>query len=200
MGAMPKLVGAAIAAASLVLTLSGCFLFGQMKWDPAVVKAGKKTKAVISFVPETSDVGVIDRMVPFVLVGLDDGGILELKGVRKFDVKRNFGGPYPMFADGTMETEAISTPDCGIGSGTLNEIPGVEWTLLRTDDDVNDRDKTKAAIAKIVIEVAAAAENGQAPAYVFTGNWSDQGPNPGQIDEDEVQCSGGAISNITVKG
>lgn len=147
-----RTVGTAALAAALCLSLSGCFVFSKMKWDPAVVKAGEKTRAVVSVLPETSDTGVIDKMVPFVLVGVDDGGLFELSGVRKFDVKRDFGGPYPMFADGAMEAEATSTEDCGIGSGTLNEIAGIEWTLLRTDDEVSDRDKNKAAVAKIGIE------------------------------------------------
>ncbi len=117
-----KRTGALIVGVALAMSLSGCFVFGTMKWDPAVVKAGKKTKLVVKLLPETSDIGARDSMVPFVLVGLDDGGVLTLKGKRELDSKGDFGGPYTMFADGAMEAEATSTEDCGLGSGRLNEV------------------------------------------------------------------------------
>lgn len=195
-----KRTGAVIVGVVLAMTLSGCFVFGTMKWDPAVVKAGKKTKLVVKLIPETSDVGTRDRMVPFILVGLDDGGVLTLKGKRELDSKGDFGGPYTMFADGAMEAEATSTEDCGLGSGRLNEVVGVDWTLLRTDERVNDKDKTKPALATIGIKTSALAGNGQVQAYVFSGNWSDEGPENGMIDDQEVVCAGGGVTNLTLKG
>jgi hypothetical protein len=195
-----KRTGALIVGVALAMSLSGCFVFGTMKWDPAVVKAGKKTQLVVKLIPETSNVGARDSMVPFVLVGLDDGGVLALKGKRELDPKGDFGGPYTMFADGAMEAEATSTEDCGLGSGRLNEVVGVDWTLLRTDERVNDKDKTKPALATIGIKTSALAGNGQVQAYVFSGNWSDEGPENGMIDDQEVVCAGGGVTNLTLKG
>jgi hypothetical protein len=195
----PKAGAAIVAVLVLASSLSGCFLFAKMKWDPAVVKRGKKTVAVVSMIPE---LGVArDKMVPFVLVGLPDNVPVTVSGKRKFDVNGDYGGPKPMFSDSTLRNVALQTDNCAIAGGTLDQVPDLVWTALRTEQGVSDRDKLKPpAVTEIAVAIADGAPEGQVQAALFSGNWSEAASPNGIPEEPEVTCSGGSTSSFTVDG
>ena len=194
-----KLAMALVAAVGVSVFLSGCFSFQSVTWSPAVVKAGKTTDAVIKFVP---DIGPTkNKMIPFVLVGVPDVGVLSVTNTRTFDVKGKFGGPEHMISDANLRNVALEADECELAGQTLNQIDGVDWTAVRTEGVVNDRDKFKTpAVSKVRLKVLSSLDRTQAQVYVFGGNWSDQGNFPGVPEEPEVACSGGSISTITIGG
>ena len=106
-----------------------------------------------------------------------------------------------MFADGAVEAEALESDECMIGPAYRGEIPDLSWTALRTNAEVNDKDKAgRTAVAKVGVRLSASVTGGgQVAAYAFLANWSDEGPNEGMVEDDEVACTGGSISSITVK-
>jgi hypothetical protein len=190
---------ATLAAITLAAGLSGCFIFQSAKFSPAIVKPGKKTNVVVKLVADRG--ATVNKMVPFVLVGLPSDLDVSLGQSPKFDARGDYGGPYPMFSDGAMRNVAIATEDCGFGGGTPSEESEVDWTLFRTGPKVSDRDKLKPpAEARIGIKTDPGAAAGQYQVAVFAGNWSEAGMPDGVPEEGEVVCSGGSFGSYTVAG
>jgi hypothetical protein len=196
---MKKRLTVVAAVALSALLFSGCFTFQSLSFDPAVVKAGKKTAAVVKLVPDLSQAR--NKMIPFILVGLSDSGVLEVTDKRTFDTKGDYGGPEHMITDANLRNVAIEDEDCTFGGQTLNQIQGVSWTAARTEKEVSDRDKFKApAVAKLTLKVVKGLDRTQGQVYVLAGNWSDQGQFAGVVEEPEVACAGGSISTLTLGG
>lgn len=196
----PK-VGTRVLAVVIALAcsfgFSGCFLWSTFQWSKPTVKAGKHVTATIG---QTAETGVSrDKLVQFLLIGLHDSNQLSVDGTRKWDVKGKFGGPKTMFADGALKNAAINSDQCVIGTTKPNEIMDTIWVALRTEKEINDRDKANVlTLSKVALKAAATATATQQQVYFFTGGWHDSSGD-GQPQSDELGCAGGTITAMTIR-
>jgi hypothetical protein len=187
-------------AALLSFGFSGCFWFSSLNWSPLTVKPGKSTTAKIRVTSDTSGIAD-DRTVQFFLFGFDNTGYLSLGGKRTWDVKGLFKGPQHMIVDGTLRNQALQSDYCafgGSGGAKLNTLTDVVWTAVRTENRINDRDRDgTVALSEIKVK---AAENGsgQRNVWIFAGGWDDEEGGDGQPQPDEVGCSGGTLTTLTI--
>ncbi len=193
-----RLCAVVVAGLALSVAFSGCFLWSSFKWSKPVVKEGKRVTATIGL---QSDRGPSrDKMVQFFLIGVPEQDILVPAGTRKWDIKGKFGGPETLFSDGTMANAAINADSCMIGNSKPNEIMDYHWHALRTDDEVDDRNKEGTLLLSKVGMKAQGTVSAPSPltVYVFSGVWHDT-TEDGQPQDDEIGCSGGTITNMTIK-
>lgn len=164
------------------------------------MKPGESTKAVISLQPSLS-AGPDNKLVQVFLIGLGDTSDLSVAGKKVWDVKGKFGGPESMFADGAIRNAALASDFCAIVGEHLDQIPDTVWTALRTGGGkVNDRDKVGTlATSEIRVKANSASGFREEQVYVISGAWDD-GDDNGTAVPDEVGCSGGAITTLTIDG
>ena len=201
---MARRLGTRVLAVAVALAccfgFSGCFLWNSFQWSKPTVKAGKHVTATIGQTAVT-DEPPRDKLVQFFLIGLPDSDPISVDGARKWDVKGNFGGPKTMFADGALRNAAINSDQCALGGplGTKPiDVTDTDWVALRTEKEINDRDKTRVlALSKVALKAAANASDTQAFVYFFTGGWHDE--DDGQPESDEVGCGGGTITSMTIR-
>jgi hypothetical protein len=193
-----RFVLVAVAALLLSTALSGCFFFSSFKWSKNTVKVGKTTDAIVGMVPATGD-QTKNRGYPFILFGFADPATLELGSKRTFDTGGKFGGPKALFNDGALATEAVDSDECQLAGQDLSQIVDVAWKAVRTDVQINDRDKEGvAAKSKVAVKAPHGTPVGQQQVYVVTGSWQDDGDH--SPENDEVGCTGGAITTISITG
>ncbi len=188
-------------AVALGFGLSGCFTWSSFKWSTTKVEAGKSTDAIVGMIPESGP--IVDKDYPFILVGLPNTSNLSLAGITKrtWDVKGKFKGPRPLQTDGGLEAAVLNSDNCNINGIEINQIPDVEWTALRPDVVVNDRDRA-GTVAQSKIRFK--ADPGTAPrdeqVHFFSGGWNDDSPANGITEPEEVGCSGGTITSLAITG
>jgi hypothetical protein len=187
---------------SLAFGFSGCFLWTSFKWSSVKVKPGKSVDAIIGMVPESGSVQA-DKDYPFFMVGLADTTNLSLAGITKrtWDVKGKFKGPRPLQTDGGLEAAVLASDNCNINGIEINQIIDVEWTALRPDVQVNDRDRAgTVAQSKIRFKADPGTPPRDEQVYFFSGGWRDVNPANGIAEPEEVGCSGGTITVLSITG
>ena len=190
---------AVVVALACCFGFSGCFLWSSFQWSTPTVKAGKHVTATIGQTASTDGVSR-DKLVQFFLIGLPDSDPLSVDGAREWDVKGKFGGPKTMFADGALRNAAINSDQCAVIPGGTKpiDITDTDWVALRTEKEIDDRDKSKVlALSKVALKAAANAGGTQAFVYLFTGGWHDE--DDGQPEPDELGCAGGTITSMTIR-
>ena len=192
-----RLCAVIAAGLGLSLALSGCFVWSSFKWSSPVVKPGERATGTIGLMPENG--GSRDRFVQFFLVGLSEQSQFSLGGARKWDVKGQYGGPETMFSDGSLANAATNSQSCAVGDSRPVDITGFDWFALRTNGEIDDRDKVnKLLISKLGLKAANGATPSQEQIYVLSGGWYDENDNQ-QPASDEIGCGGGTITAMTIK-
>jgi hypothetical protein len=199
-GGRGKAIVAVGCAAALAFGLSGCFLWSSFKWSTTKVKPGKSTDAIIGMTPETGDI-TGSKDYPFIMVGLTSTSNLSLAGItrRTWDVKGKFKGPRPLQTDGGLEAAVLASDNCNVNGIEINQILEVEWTALRPDVQVNDRDRAGViAQSKIRFKADPGTPPRDEQVYFFSGGWRDESPANGITEPEEVGCSGGTITALSI--
>ena len=177
---MPGIGGRALIGVTCALlaglSLSGCFVWNSAKWSPQTPKAGKTVNAVIKAVPVVGSNPPPQKNYPAVLIAFSSNGPrLKLGNKRTFDTKGDFGGPYKMFEDGALKNAVLDSDACTWGGEHLNQIPDVDWTAVRTDVEVSDRDKLNPAVVKVALKTDSTAVHGEQDAVYLIASLEGQG-------------------------
>ena len=189
-------------AAVLALGFSGCFVWSSFKWSTTKVKPGRSVDAIIGMIPESGD-ATSDKDYPFVMVGILNTSNLTLAGINKrtWDVKGKFKGPRPLQTDGGLEQAILDSDNCNVNGIEINQIFDTEWTALRPDVAVNDRDRAGTiAQSKIRFKADPGSSERDEEVYFFSGGWRDENPANGIPEPAEVGCSGGTITFLSITG
>jgi hypothetical protein len=190
----------AVLALGASFALSGCFLLQSFKWSSPTVRPGKSTYAEMNVVPlKGSGQTDPDRGYQAFIIGFPDSGNQVTLGKTKvFDTGGKFGGPFPMAQDQAVANEALNDQACTISTVYLSEFQNIDWTAVRTDKKVDDRDRDRiSAHAKIQFHVKKSSPPTQEEIFIVDANWNDSNNNH-VVEDNEVGCAGGTIPAITI--
>ncbi|MEX1207644.1 MAG: hypothetical protein WEE36_03425 [Acidimicrobiia bacterium] len=166
-----RLMVAALAVFSLVAT--ACFQIIAFKLSKSALSLGEKGQIVVDLGRVASSLDSTGYV--FLLIGVDS--TLDLNGVSKFDVQRNFGGKFNAVSHNALRDFLLTGANCSAGGMSASDVESAfdTWSAFRTTVKVNsaagalgDTNRVKAKVQR---------NGGSSSSFgdyiIFAGTWTD---------------------------
>lgn len=196
-------------AGALVLAMSGCWSMSGYQLSKTKLRPGKpkvsKTDVVVR-----SHVTSKERERFFILTAAGvESGLSFGRG--KFDIKKQFGKkPRLLTPNNTIRERIMSTGNCGnVDLENWEPLSEIKVKVFATPGQFDNKGPSnKQAVSRITLRQKQLSEIGNDGAQdtgdivsdvmIAVGSWADA-DSDGNIDLLELQCSGGAITQLATK-
>jgi len=204
-----RVLGAVTLAGVLAVAASGCWSMSGYQLSKTKLRPGKpkvsKTDVVVR-----SHVTSKERERFFILTAAGvESGLSFGRG--KFDIKRQFGKkPRLLVPNKTIRERIMSTGNCGnVDLETWEPLSELKVKVFATPGQFDNKGPSnKQAVSRITLRQKQLSEIGTDGAQdtgdivsdvmIAVGSWADA-DDDGNIDLLELQCSGGALTQLATK-